>query len=286
MTLSIVIVSWRVKDKLRANLEALFRSRTEFPFEVWLVDNASGDGTAKMVREHFPLVKVIANEKNLGFSAANNQALRQIKSDFILLLNPDMLVNEETLAQMIAWADDHPRAAIMGCRLKDPHGRTLKSVRHWPRLFDQLAIALKLPHLWPDILHHYLWHNFNYERVAQVDSIRGSFFLIRSSTLDKIGFLDERFFVWFEEVDYCRRAHEAGLEIWYTPVAECVDYIGQSFKQWPHGQAQKIFAQSQIKYFKKWHSPLAVSILILGWTIGALCVKVAKILKINAKTQT
>jgi hypothetical protein len=175
---------------------------------------------------------------------------------------------------------------VVGCQLKDENGRIVKSVRHWPHFGDQLAIALKLPHLCPKILDRYLWRDFDYTKAAKVDSVRGSFFLIRRSALDKLGFLDERFFVWFEEVDYCRRAQAAGLEVWYTPAAESTDYVGQSFKQWPHGQAQKIFATSKIKYFKKWHSAGSAAILAVGWTIGGFFVKLAKLLKISSQTKT
>jgi GT2 family glycosyltransferase len=277
MDLSIIIVSWRVKDKLRANLTALFKSNN-FKWEVFVVDNNSGDGSAEMVRTEFPAVRLVANPDNRGFAAANNQALKLASGRFILLLNPDMQVETETLERMLDWAQANPQATVSGCKLVSADGKIIKQVRRWPQWFDQLLIILKIPHLWPGSVSHYLYTDFNYEACARVDSIRGAFFLINRANYQKISglatpLLDERYFIWFEEVDFCRQVDKLGGEVWYTPVATCVDYVGQSFKQIKRGQGQRYFRDSMLKYFQKWEPRWQYLILRGAWTLVGIFIK-------------
>ncbi len=272
MDLSVIIVSWKVIDKLKANLNALFQSQGDFKFEVFVVDNNSQDGSAFMIQKEFPQVNLIVNEDNLGFAAANDQALERAKGKFILLLNPDMLVRPDTLLNGLAWARNNPQATVTGCKLVNEKGEVVKQVRRFPKFSDQLAITLKLPHLFPGIVNKYLCSGFDYTKTAKVDSIRGAFFLInREEFCKKSGRpyprLDERYFIWFEEVDFCREVYRLGGEVWYTPVAECLDYVGQSFAQVKHGQAQKYFSDSMLKYFEKWEKRSEYLILKIVWGI-------------------
>ncbi len=270
MDLSIIIVSWNVKEKLRENLLALQAGQGGLGYEIFVVDNDSADYSAEMIKKEFPKVKLIANSKNLGFARANNQAIRKAQGDFILLLNPDMRVFSDTLKNMVEWMRENEEVSVTGCHLVDEKGRTVKQVRKFPTLLDQLAITLKLPHIFPWILNKYLQKDFDYSQEAKVDSIRGSFFMIRKETIEKIGLLDEKYFIWFEEVDYCKRVKQAGLKVWYTPVARCFDYVGQSFSQLPQGKKQKYFRNSQLFYFKK-HCPIwQYWILKLAWVSGMI----------------
>lgn len=286
MDLSIIIVSWKVKEKLKNNLIKIFASDPGLNFEVFVVDNNSGDGTVEMVQQEFPQVKLIANSNNLGFAKANNQAIKYITGRYVLLLNPDMQIFPDTLNNMTGWMDNHPEAWVAGCHLIDDRGQTIPQVRRFPQLGDQLAIVLKLPHLWPSILDKYILKNFDYNKAAKVDSLRGGFFMIRNEVLDKIGILDERFFIWFEEVDYCQRVAKAGGEVWYTPAAECVDYIGQSFKQVKASQSQKYFRDSMLKYFQKWHPGWQYMILKIAWPVGMMMATVLGAMKMKSKTRT
>jgi len=270
MDLSIVIVSWKVKDKLKDNLNALFQSQGDFKFEVFAVDNNSEDGSVEMIRENFPLVNLIANLDNRGFAAANNQALKLAQGKYILLLNPDMQVKPDTLVKALDWAKQNPRATVVGCKLVNGDGEIVKQIRRFPDLADQLAITLKLPHFFPNIVNKYLYSDFDYTQTAKVDSIRGAFFLINREAYKKISnletpFLDERYFIWFEEVDFCRQIYKLGGEVWYTPAAICLDYVGQSFKQVKRGQTQKYFRDSMLKYFKKWEPGWKYRILQFAW---------------------
>jgi len=286
--LSIIIVSWKVCEKLRDNLQAIFSSLGEIDFKVYVVDNNSLDGTIEMVASEFPWVTLIANQDNLGFAKANNQALRLCseQSDFVLLLNPDMKVGPNTLIDMLSWMRSNELAAVAGCRLISESGEIVKHVRRFPTLYDQMAIALKLPHIFPSILQSYLREDFDYSQPARVDSVRGGFFMLRGKAIEKIGLLDERYFVWFEEVDYCRRAYEAGLQVWYSPAAECIDYVGQSFKQVKRGATQKYFQDSMLKYFKKWHPFWQYVLLKMSWPFGRMIAVVADKANIKSNTKT
>ena len=294
MNLSIIIVSWNVCDKLRENLKAIYtphptsplnKGRGVLEFEIFVVDNNSQDNTVAMVKKEFPQVKLIANKENLGFAKANNQAIKESKGKYILLLNPDMRVLDNTLENIVNWMDQNPQAGIAGCKLTNEQGEILPHVRRFPTIWDQLAIVLKLPHIFPKILKKYLMQNFDYTRLAAVDSIRGSFFMIRREIIEKIGLLDERYFIWFEEVDYCKRVKNAGFKVIYTPTVKCIDYIGQSFKQVKRGKTQIYFRDSMLKYFDKWHPVWQYWILRLAWPIIIFLVTTKEKLKTITKIQ-
>ena len=253
MDLSIITVPWNVKDLVRDNFNSIYNNTTGIDFEVIAIDNQSKDGTVEMLRKEFPQVNVIANNYNAGFSKANNQGIKIAKGDFVLLLNPDMRVNKGTLEGMVKWMKEHPEAGVAGCKLVSQTGETLPHVRRYPTIWDQLVIMLKLVHLFPGLLNKYLYKDFDYETESEVDSIRGSFFMIRREVLDKLKGLDERYFIWFEEVDFCRQTTNAGYKIMYTPVVSCVDFVGKSFSQVKRYKTQQMFTDSMLKYFKKWH---------------------------------
>jgi GT2 family glycosyltransferase len=243
-----------------------------------------------MVKNEFPSVKLMINAENFGFAKANNQALRlcsgQAKSEFVLLLNPDMKVFPDTLVNMVNWMRGNKQASVAGCHLVDEKGNTIKHVRKFPRLSDQFAVTLKLPHLFSGVLNDYLRVDFDYNQPSKVDSIRGGFFMLRRETIEKIGLLDERFFVWFEEVDYCRMVKVGGGQVWYTPVAKCVDYVGQSFAQVKKETTQKYFRDSMLKYFKKWHPAWQYWILKIVWPVGRCITWTGGKFKIKSKVKT
>lgn len=253
--LSVIIVSWNVRERLAECLRSVFANANSLNLEVFVVDNASADKSADMVQKDFPLVKLIANTENLGFSMANNQAAKLAGGRYILLLNPDMRVLSDTLPEMVKFMDGNPRASVAGCHLVGEKGETVAQARCFPTVCDQAAIILKLPHLFPHLLDKYLMIGFDYNATQpqSVDSIRGSFFMARREVWDKLGGLDERYFIWFEEVDFCRQVKNTGGEIIYNSAVKCVDYVGQSFKQVDSYKKQKMFTDSMLKYFKKWH---------------------------------
>ncbi len=266
--LSIITVGYKSCTYVRALLESLFEARGQLTIEYFILDNASNDGLIEMVEKEFvprcdERLKIypIQNDVNLGFAKANNIGLQKAQGRYILLLNPDMRLFSDSLTNLVAWMDTHTDAGIVGGRLLTPDGETVPHVRRFPRLTDQLFILLKIPHLLPQVLHAYLCAGFDYDAPARVDSIRGSFFAIRRETIQKIGRLDERYFIWFEEVDYCRKAAAANIQVWYTPETRAVDFVGRSFSLVGGYKKQCYFTRSMHAYFKKWHPQVA-------WIIG------------------
>jgi len=293
MKLSIIIVSWKVKELLRECLISVYKETQGIESELFVVDNDSQDGTVEMINSEFPQVNLIANNQNSGFAKANNQAIKLATGEYILLLNPDMKLKDNALGKIVGWMDENKQASVAGCHLVTKRGDTIKHVRQFPKFIDQLAIVLKLPHIFPSILDDYLRVNFDYTKSRKVDSIRGGFFMLRRTDFEEIlpkerfenlEILDERFFIWFEEVDFCKTCAESGKEVWYTPVAECIDYVGQSFNQVGSLRSQRYFRNSMLKYFKKWHSMCSYVILKLVWLPMIVFAFVAD--KLNLKNKT
>lgn len=285
MDLSIIIVSWNIKEKLKDNLRALYESQNA-SFEVFAVDNNSSDGTALMVKKYYPQVKLIVNRENLGFAKAGNQAIKIASGKYILLLDPDMRLFDDTLSRMISWMDRHDEAWVAGCKLVDESARIIEQARRFPTLIDQLADIFKIPHIFSAVLDKYLRNDFDYYRSASVDSIRGGFFMIRKRAIEKIGLLDEQFFLWFEKVDYCRRVRRAGGQTWYMPTAECIDLNEQNFRQVNSAVKQKYFSDSMLKYFKKWRPAYEYWILKIAWPVGMLIIKLREKIRITGRSNT
>lgn len=286
MDLTIITVPWKVRDLVRDNFFSIYKNTENIEFEVIAVDNNSEDGTVEMITKEFPQVKLIANNYNAGFAKANNQGIAVSHGRYILLLNPDMKVLPDSLELMVKWMDEHTDVGLAGCHLIKENGETVAQVRRYPGFLDQLAIILKLPHIFPAILNKYLRKDFDYTKEAEVDSIRGSFFMIRREVINKLGGLDECYFIWFEEVDYCRQVKNAGWKIMYTPEVKCIDFVGKSFGLLKRGKSQEYFRDSMIKYFVKWQPTWQAMILKIVWPIGIALAEVGEKLKfkINVKT--
>ncbi|MCC7523145.1 glycosyltransferase family 2 protein [Candidatus Uhrbacteria bacterium] len=239
-----IIVSWNVRDTLIKNLEQLSG-------DIVVVDNASSDGSVEAVRAKFPHIRVIANQKNLGFAKACNQGIALAKGH-VLLLNPDMLASEEAVAKTAAYLDAHPDVAVVGAKLLDQNGKAMHHMRRFPTWKDQLVILLKMNRVFPSIIDRYMGKDLDLEREQDVDTVRGSFFAINRTALDNIGALDERYFIWFEEVDYCRQAKAHGMRVRYVPDIVVKDLVGKSFAKrnriWKRWQ----FTKSLLNYFWKW----------------------------------
>ncbi|MBP7005794.1 glycosyltransferase family 2 protein [Patescibacteria group bacterium] len=271
--LAIVIVSWNVRELLQKNLISLQNSIGNFSAQVIVIDNASKDGTVEEVRAQFPWVTVIANTENRGFAAACNQGIRATHARHVLLLNPDMCVEADTIANAIAYADTRPEGGIFGGLLLREDGSVLPSVRRFPDFASQLAVLLKVSRFFPRIMQRYLAEDLDNSREQEVDSVRGSFFLIHEKTLRALGGLDERYFIWFEEVDYCRRAHLSGFSVRFVPSLRAHDAFGKSFSQHRLFWKQKQFSASLVTYFETWQPwwqalilrTLRVPVLVGAW---------------------
>lgn len=261
---SIIIVSWNVREALERNLACLFLLSDAVTREIVVIDNASTDGTAAMVRERFPNVSLIQNDWNAGFAFAVNQGMRLSHGRHILLLNPDMLVRNGSLDRMVERLESQDDLGVLGVRLESRDGSVIPSVRRDPALTDQLAIALKLPHVFPSVLERYTIKNFDASHSHDVEQVRGSFFAFRREVAQLIGPFDEGFFLWFEEVDYCRRVREAGFRVHFAADIVAEDLVGRSFAQVSTRRKQWIFTKSQRRYFKKWYGWGAYLVLMVA----------------------
>jgi GT2 family glycosyltransferase len=262
--IGVVVVSWNVKDALIKNLESLYASRGRISARIIVIDNASGDGTVQELTARFPEVVLIANKENAGFAKAVNQGIKTANSRHVLLLNPDMTVMSDALQKTTAYLDGHADVGVLGARLSRTDGTVFKSVRRLPDFKSQLATMLKLSRIFPALTQRYLMTDFDYGKEQDAPSVRGSYFAMSENALKKIPLLDERYFIWFEEVDYCHAISRAGLKVRYMPEITAIDLASLSFKQRKLSWKQKHFTKSMAQYFWKWQPGLgaaAISIL-------------------------
>lgn len=272
--LAVIIVSWNVREILQKNIDTL-RQTQGVDIEIIVVDNHSKDGTVDALRASYPEVLVIANEKNLGFSKACNQGIEASNARHVLLLNPDMLVEADALAKTVAYLDAHPKVAVVSGKLLNKHGKPMHHFRRFPTIADQLVVMFKLSRLFPKLLHRYHAIDLDPNKEQVVDSVRGSYFAINRTALDTIGMLDERYYIWFEEVDYCKRVHSHKMEVVYVPSIVAQDLVGQSFKQKHFFWKQSHFLRSMLSYFEKWHPGWRVWVIRLARPTILIAAKVA-----------
>ena len=266
MVLSIIIVNWNVKHYLERCLLSIIKNTSDLDYEIIVVDNNSTRDDSKKFLASFKTeanVKIILNNQNSGFAKANNQGIKQAQGEYILLLNPDTeIIEKKSLAKAVELMKENKDWGVLGCRLLEADKRTQLSVRTFPKIIPQTMISLKLHHFFKKskILQNYFQLNFNYEKTASVDQVMGAFLMTKKEVLSKIGLLDEKFYIWFEEVDFCRRTKKAGWKVVYSPEPTIIHYGSQSFVQVLSLAKQKIYNKSAIHYFRK-HHPLQAGIL-------------------------
>jgi GT2 family glycosyltransferase len=215
--LSIIIVSTNEWHVLGPCLESVYRETSGFPFEVIVIDNASVDGTSAHVAQEFPQVSVVCSDKNRGFAASNNVGIGRALGAYVLLLNPDTIIHNGAITKTLAFMENMPRAGVCGCILRLKDGSIQQSLRSFPSVWNVFSEASFLYLAFPRtrLFGQYYMSHFAYDAPLRVDWLCGAFFMIRHSVLDTIGGLDEQFFMYTEEVDFCLRARKAGFETWF-----------------------------------------------------------------------
>lgn len=234
MKLSVIIVSYNVKHFLEQCLFSVRAASIGIDAEVFVVDNASVDGSVKMVKEKFPEVKCIANENNAGFAKANNQAIRQSGGEYILLLNPDTIVETDTFIKIISFMDSHTDAGGLGVKMVDGTGKFLpESKRGLPTPGVAFCKVFGLSRLFPKskTFNRYHLGYLDKDKTHQVDILAGAFMLMRRSVLDMVGLLDEAFFMYGEDIDLSYRIIKAGYRNYYFPGTRIIHYKGESTKK-------------------------------------------------------
>lgn len=277
--LAICIVNWNTRELLDACLQSIRDTQGDLQVDTVVVDNASGDGSAEMVRAKHPWARLTANGDNRFYAAANNQALQAADAPFKLLLNPDIVVHPGSLQSLLALMADHPQAGAVAPRLRGVDGEIQPSCRAFPGPDIVRYEALGLSRLFPRHprfgMYRMTWWDYSDER--QVDQPMASALLLRDAALQQIGLFDEQFPMFFNDVDLCRRLWDAGWEIWFTPVAEMTHLGAASTRQVRREmiiESHRSFVLYYEKHYRQQLSPwqyrrtLCLLRLGLRWRLG------------------
>lgn len=234
MQLSVIIVNYNVRPFLENAVVSIRKAIKGIEGEIFVVDNASDDGSVKMVRSKFPKVRLLANTKNVGFAAANNLALTRARGKYILLINPDTVVQENTLRAMIDFFDQNPDVGLAGCKILNPDGTfQLPCRRSFPTPWVAFTKITGLSALFPNtrIFGRYNLTYLDPNETYEVDAVSGSFMFLRRDVYEKVGGLDESFFMYGEDLDWCYRIQQAGWKIFYVHSTQIVHYKGESVRR-------------------------------------------------------
>ena len=269
MMLSVIIVNYNVKQLLKECLQSVIKASEDIETEVIIVDNNSSDGSVKMLKEEFPEVKLIANKNNVGFSAANNQGIKQIKGKHILLLNPDTLVPKDTFKKCLEFMNRTPNCGALGVHMHDKSGDFLPESKRglptpWVSFCKMFGLNKFFPH--SSLFNRYHLGYLKNDKNHIVDVLAGAFMWIRKSVLKKTGLLDEKFFMYGEDIDLSYRIQKSGFENWYLGTVKILHYKGESTNKYSYVYIQRFYTAMLIfakKHFPKNYPFYAVSIQVL-----------------------
>lgn len=258
--LSIIIVNWNTKNYLLRCLESVFRSGKKKSWEVIVVDNGSQDGSAKEVKRSFPNIRLIANEENRGFAKATNQGIKHSSGRYLLLLNPDTEVRENSIERLVAFMDTHPDIGINGVQLLNRDGSRQNSIANFPSLATELLNKSLLRWVFPK---KFPGKERVYPGPIEVDSVIGACMLTRREAIERVGILDEDYFLFFEETDWCYRMKRAGWRVFHVPQSEIVHFQGRGAETRKR-EAKVEYYRSRYHFFRKNRGKLQWFLLLIG----------------------
>lgn len=249
MKLSVVIVNYNVRQYLTACIDSVALALKDVESEVFVVDNNSTDDSAEVIARDYPWVHLINNIENLGFSKANNIAIRQSMGEYVLLLNPDTIVAEDTIRNVLTFMDEHPEAGAAGVKMHNADGTLAPESRRaiptpWVAARKMLGFTRR----------YYMSH-LSWDEPRQIQVVSGAFFMVRRKALDQIGLLDEDFFMYGEDIDLSYRLLKGGWQNWYLPYS-IIHYKGQSTKKSDFRYVH-VFYQAMLIFFRKHYSHLS-----------------------------
>lgn len=253
MKISVVIVNYNVKHFLEQCLSSAEKALTGIEGEIIVVDNQSKDGSIEMLQDKFPTIRLIANKENKGFSVANNQGIKEAKGEYILLLNPDTVIEEDGIKRTIQFMNEHPKAGALGVKMLDGKGNFLpESKRGLPTPWVAFCKMFGLSKLFPksELFNQYYLGYLDENKINEVGVLSGAFMLIRKNILDKIGLLDESFFMYGEDIDLSYRITQAGYKNYYYPETKIIHYKGESTKKGSLNYV-KVFYTAMILFAEK-----------------------------------
>lgn len=252
MDVSVLIVNWNTREILRDCLKSLYEQTRGLTFEVIVIDNASEDGSPQMVKEAFKEVILVENSTNRGFAAANNQGMAMAKGRYVLLLNSDTVVLDNAIAKTVVFADAHPEGAVVGCRILNPDKTLQTSCFLFPSLLNLLLSATYIYKVFPQSRffgrENMTWWARDDER--EVDVVTGCFMLVRREAIEQVGVMDEQFFMYGEETDWCFRFKNAGWKCLFSPSGSIIHIHGASSKIRRHAMMLQCRA-SILLFFRK-----------------------------------
>lgn len=243
-----IIVTWNAKDLLLDCLASLYREVDSIDYEVLVIDNGSVDGTADAVKRRFDRVKIIENQKNLGFAAGNNQGLKAMSSRYAVLLNSDTIVLKGTFKRLAAFMDEQPDVAVVGPQLINKDGSKQNCFHNFPSLITEIFGLGLLKSLFP---RRYPGKRRNYTEPLEVDAILGACLMVRREVIEKIGLMDEGYFFFLEETDWCYRMKRDGWNIYHIPDTKIIHLHGESTKKKLPVQTWIEYYRSNYRFFKK-----------------------------------
>jgi GT2 family glycosyltransferase len=258
--LSVIIVNWNTKDLLVRCLDSIILAAQRMKAEVFVVDNGSSDGSGRTVKEKFSEVILIENMTNLGFARANNQALRQSKGNYLLLLNPDTQIKGAAIRELISVMDAYPHAGITGAQLLNSDGSKQNSIANFPSLATELLNKSLLRWLFPK---RFPGKGREYSDPIEVDSVIGACMMVRRDAIEQVGLLDEDYFLFLEETDWCYRMKRAGWKVYHVPQAEVYHLQGKSAEA-DKKSARVEYFRSRYRFFKKNKGNLHWFFLVVG----------------------
>ncbi len=264
MRLSIIIVNWNEREMLKDCLQSFLPDLDLKQDEVIVVDNGSVDGSTEMVASRFPKVNLISNPDNRGFAAANNQALRVARGRQILLLNNDTLVHGDVLSKSCQYLDEHIDIAVLGCRVLNEDGSLQITCAQYPSLLNLVLLTSGLWKLrWPKFLGRYQMAHWKRNNERDVDTVSGCYMLVRACAINQVGLLDEQFFFFGEETDWCKRFREAGWRVSFAPVGQITHFGSVSARRHNH-KRDLMLSKAMVRLHRK-HGGLAAAAVI--WTV-------------------
>jgi GT2 family glycosyltransferase len=258
MDISVVIVGWNARHYLELCLESLEAALPRRTMEVFVVDNASSDGSGEMVQIRFPWVKLIRSEENLGFAKGNNVALRQCQGQYICLVNPDVRVFPGCLDALADFLDENPKVGFVGPRVLNADMTQQITCRHFPTIWNNFCSAMKLAGTFKKsrfFTGEQMFY-FSHDRTLAVDVLGGCFLMVKRETFDTVGLMDEGFFMYGDDLDWCRRCWNAGWQVVFFPGAQAIHDNGAITKPYPvrFAVAQQ---RSILFYWVKYHGQFA-----------------------------
>ncbi len=259
--ISVIIVSWNAREHLRHCLESLRQTGGTLVREVVVVDNASADGSPELVASQFPEVHLVRSKENLGFARANNLGLKHATGSLLALVNSDVILDPDCLQRLAACLEDHPDVGLVGPKVRGADGRLQVTCRHLPNIWNTTCRFPALDRIWsrwPRFSKFQTWY-WNLERRTTVEVLGGCFWLARRKAVDEVGMLDERFFFYSEDVDWCKRFSDAGWKLMFVPEATATHFGGGSSSNAPIRYSIEQL-RSNILYWTKHHGALGRSV--------------------------